>query len=646
MIRHQTEDEFLAALTGASVPSIYQAGVSYRVNRILATGGCAAAFLATRQSLNLTTPVVLKIVRPTLLEKRESTAVLSVMKEAVALGRLNERIPPTPYVVRLIDSGSLDINFGERPMALPWLALEYVHGGAEGTTLEERIAFGVERTRYGFDPDRAALAVDCIARGLSAVHEVGVLHRDITLRNILCSGFGESELFKIADFGLAKPTGIEATFGTLAIGTPGYAAPEQIFKEKDQVGPWTDVFSMACVVYAVLTGQDYFAGKNEVATLMATRAPERKSITSSPLLCPELRERPSDCKAIDEVLARATSLSVQERPQTPAALEDMLLSHLRTRSSRSQPSPRHVESVVASTIRAAQPERWTFTECCPAAPGRIVRHAAWDGTNRCLVATSSGLVFWSGTDWNSVALKELPDDGAQFVQRLPQGDWLVAGDGVLLSLGTGGAVEKRIAPSAHEHFELTDGDFDDLAIVVSTGPGGPPVLHATTGRYWLKPLIAQGIAAITSVTRIADEQWLIAGRNSEQEGIVARYAPLAWELRVVQRFSTRVMLACASQRHRNLAIVAGRDGAAAWIDGDRVQMLQIPGAPDFSAAAIDITGRFWLGAPGQLWSSTGESWECLWRTDSAGNPIRSIFAESGLVTMMTVDGRIVQGRLE
>ena len=272
----QTEDDFLDALGGASVPSVYQAGVSYRVSRVLATGGSAAAFLATRQSLDLTTPVVLKVVRPTILEKRESTAMLSAMKEAVALGRLNERLPPTPHVVRLVDSGTLDIMFGDRAMTLPWLALEYVHGGAEGTTLEERIRFSVEHTGYAFDPDRAASSIECIARGLSAVHDVGVLHRDITLRNVLCSGFGEHELFKIADFGLAKSSGIEATFGTISIGTPGYAAPEQMFGEKDQVGTWTDVFSMACVVHAVLTGQDYFVGKNDLATMMAARKPERK----------------------------------------------------------------------------------------------------------------------------------------------------------------------------------------------------------------------------------------------------------------------------------------------------------------------------------------------------------------------------------
>jgi serine/threonine protein kinase len=645
MERYETEDDLLEALVGAVVPSSYQADVSYRVSRVIAKGGTAAAFLAVRCLSNLTTPVVLKVVRPTILEKRESTATLSVMKESVALGRLNERVPPTPYVVRLIDSGSMETTFAGHPMSLPWLVLEYVHGGAEGTTLEERIRFSVDRTGYAFDRDRAAVAIACIAGGLSAVHEVGVLHRDITLRNVLCSGFGEEELFKISDFGLARPVGIEATFGTLSLGTPGYAAPEQMFGDKESVGPWTDVFSMACVAFAILTGQDYFVGNNDFTTMMATRKPERKSVTSSPHLCRELRERPLDCKAIDEVLARATALSVQGRPRSAIELADLLVPHLHTRPYRGSPSARHVQSIVTSTPTSRE-GRWVFTECCPPLRGRIVRDAAWDGTSRCLVATSTGLAFWSGTDWSDIHLRGLPGDGAEVVERLPDGDWLVAGEGVLIRMGTGGKEERISVPSTDERIEMADGDLDDLAIVIATGSQGPPVLHAAVARRWLKPLPAHGMAAIAAATRIGDDQWLVVGRTNEQKGFVAVYAPLSWELRVLHTYSTRVMLACASQRHRKLALVAGTDGTVGRLDDDQLSSFQIPGSSDFSAAAIDIEGRFWLGAPGELWSSTGERWECVWRSDTAPRPIRSIFAETGLVMMMTVDGRIIEGRLE
>ena len=73
-------------------------------------------------------------------------------------------------------------------------------------------------------------------------------------------------------------------------------------------------------------------------------------LTASPLLSPELRSRPQDCTAIDQALARATSLAVEGRPQTPGALADMILSHLHTPASRRQPLPRHVEDLLDEAL--------------------------------------------------------------------------------------------------------------------------------------------------------------------------------------------------------------------------------------------------------------------------------------------------------
>src|SRR5260221_3141359 len=136
MVTHRdVDDDLLSTLVGVAVPSPFQADVSYCINRMIASGGAATAFLALRKHLDQTSPVVLKVVHPSTLGTRESTAELSVMKEVVALGRLNERVPPTPYVVRLFDSGAIDVMFEGRPNSLPWLAIEYVHGRVEGTTL-------------------------------------------------------------------------------------------------------------------------------------------------------------------------------------------------------------------------------------------------------------------------------------------------------------------------------------------------------------------------------------------------------------------------------------------------------------------------------------------------------------------------------
>jgi len=201
----------------------------------LGEGAMGVAYLAQRESEAGASPVVVKAVRPRL-SVRQVAPDLIARKEAVALGRLNERVPPTPFVVRFVDTGSAPI-FEETPS--PWLAIEYVHGGVEGTTLEQRVRYSIDKTGYAFDPTRASHAVRCLAQGLQAIHSVEVIHRDLTPGNVLCCGFGETEIFKISDFGVARSEGLDRTFGSVGVGTLGYAAPEQMLPGSVPLGPYT-----------------------------------------------------------------------------------------------------------------------------------------------------------------------------------------------------------------------------------------------------------------------------------------------------------------------------------------------------------------------------------------------------------------------
>src|SRR5262249_43388963 len=131
----------------------------------------------------------------------------------------------TPFVVRFIDTGTYPIVSNGVTVEVPWVVVEYVHGGVEGTTLSERVEQSIQSTGAAFDPARAGHAIECLASGLAAVHEVGVIHRDIKPDNVLCCGSGDGEIFKLADFGVARPAGI-ATFTGAIVGTPGFVAPE------------------------------------------------------------------------------------------------------------------------------------------------------------------------------------------------------------------------------------------------------------------------------------------------------------------------------------------------------------------------------------------------------------------------------------
>lgn len=167
----------------------------------------------------------------------EEQAALTVYKEALSLHRLGAEVPPNPFVVRYIDSGSLQLVVGTH-ISLPWVAVEYVHGGVEGTTLAERVACSIESTSFAFDANRAAQAVECIGGGIAAMHRLGVVHRDLKPENILCCGFGTEEILKISDFGVARPADLAPTFGGLLVGTPGYAAPEQAGVRQARQAAW------------------------------------------------------------------------------------------------------------------------------------------------------------------------------------------------------------------------------------------------------------------------------------------------------------------------------------------------------------------------------------------------------------------------
>ena len=113
--------------------------MTYRLERQIGEGGMGSAYLALRQAPDGLSPVVVKLVRPAFGPNSDRAAALVVQKESVALGRLNERIPPCPFVVRLVDTGAFPMH-GPQFAPTPWLAVEYVHGGVEGTTLAERIS--------------------------------------------------------------------------------------------------------------------------------------------------------------------------------------------------------------------------------------------------------------------------------------------------------------------------------------------------------------------------------------------------------------------------------------------------------------------------------------------------------------------------
>ncbi|NUP14243.1 MAG: serine/threonine protein kinase [Polyangiaceae bacterium] len=651
-------DEDLEVLIGSELPSDTTPKCFYRIISRVGEGAMGVAFYAMRIAPEGECGVVVKILRPWFVQQWGKTAELIVQKEAVALGRLNEHVPPTPFVVRLIDTGAVNVRCRGINVRTPWLVVEYVHGGVEGTTLSQRVMHAIRTTGHAFDGQRAANLVEAIGQGLSAVHEVGVIHRDIKPDNVLCCGFGNDEIFKIADFGVARPTGVAATFGGFIVGTLGYAAPELATMDAKAVGSWSDVFSMASVIYFVLTGQEYFDVKSPSDALMAALANTRRSIREAPWLDPAIRANSEACKAIDYALACGTAGKTEVRPQRADALSMMIAPWLKSEPQRLSIVHKrraHLEESEETTQLVA----WQWTPLrYPGTFGKVIRDVAWDGDGRCMAATNEGLAFWNGSHWKNVSHEGIADPTSiRFVRRVGPGQWLVGGDEATFALySTEGPREVRRFASGGLRYELLSGDIDDIAVLVGVSESGPPQLCCLTSRRWLKPLPVDEVAAITRMARIGDAKWLLVGRARDGGGYAAIYRPLEWSIERVETPFVRAFLACQGEATANSGLAVGASGAVVWVYPNGVRHEFVSGKPDLSAAAIDASGRGWTASAGKIWMhhrtahATGRvepplgQWDPMWQDEGWTAPIVALFTEPGVIVGMTADGGIIEGR--
>lgn len=637
-------DDYLTEMVGGDIVSERSPGVRYRVSRLVGAGGMAVAFFALRFAPDGECASVLKVVRPDFVRSFGATAALTVQKEAVALGRLNEHVPPSPFVVRLLDTGCCELSVSGQVLELPWIALEYVHGGAAGTTLDERVAHSIRNSGSAFDVQRATVALRCLVGGLSAVHTAGVIHRDIKPSNVLCSGTGMNEVFKLADFGVARPTGMAATFGGILVGTPGYASPEQAALDVRRVGAWSDVFSLACVIYFMLTGEDYFVLDAPADALLVAREPARRSISESEALCPELRARPEIVKRIDRVLARATAPRPADRPQSAAEVGTLLAPLFQLEDptlTRHRPTRARAD---AETTLAG----WRWLRQHRPRQAMEISSASWDGPGRCLAVSRSALVFYDGTEWVTVPTpdsRELPPVRA--VQRFAPGEWMLCGDESSIAIANHAGVSHVVKGSdATVRLTHASGSLDDLAVFVGKRPSGPAFLYAFTSGRWLDP-VETTFDEVAGLAHVDAADWIVASRS----GVLSRYKPLSSEI-VEMDVDTRgrKFVSADGVPTEHVGVVVGIDGVAmVYSDGEWSQET-LPDQPALSTVQLDAFGGVCVAGPGGIWQrgiDTSRVWLRLWEPDDVEDraPVTSMMVDQGLILALLANGTIIEGVL-
>lgn len=170
------------------------------------------------------------------------TDVRKMMNEAEAIVRLNH-----PNIVRLYETYP---DFHPPAIAMEWV---------EGETLAKRLI-----QKEPTIEETLELIIE-ITGAIKHAHEHGILHRDVKPSNILLSGDRFSSP-KLCDFGLAKfsrNNGIWST-ATEFVGTPVFMAPEAFRNESGKIGPATDIYAIAAVMYQLITGKTPFEGSNPI----------------------------------------------------------------------------------------------------------------------------------------------------------------------------------------------------------------------------------------------------------------------------------------------------------------------------------------------------------------------------------------------
>lgn len=287
----------------------------YKIERMLGQGATATVHLA--RDTQRGTAVAIKILRP---ELAKSKATERFLKEIRRTSHLHH-----PHILQVLDSGEHE----ERP----YFVLPYMEGGTLRLKLKRN-------SQLPFDETIAILRT--IAAALDYAHSKGLIHRDVKPENILFTD-GQACL---GDFGIARAleTAYGITDGTTSSdtirGTYAYMSPEQAAGGKNLDGR-SDIYSLACVAYEMITGMQAFIGPTPEAVVAQRFAYTPREVRAY---------RPSAPPAVDVALSKAFAMSPADRYKS--ATDFLSALEAASQSSMVQPKSRRLRPYISLAVLA------------------------------------------------------------------------------------------------------------------------------------------------------------------------------------------------------------------------------------------------------------------------------------------------------
>jgi len=221
----------------------------FQILQKIGTGGMGSVYKALQPEMNRM--VAVKILHPKLTNRKD--LVSRFRREARAMSHLTH-----PNTVKVF-------LFGELPEdSSLYIVMEFL----EGKNLNQTV-----RAEGPMVMDRALPILIAVCGALEEAHRAGIVHRDLKPENIFLSHQGGMRDYpKVLDFGLAKVTEREMRPGSLILtqegmvfGTPEFMSPEQA--QGKTLGPESDIYSLAVILYEVLTGKLPFEAKSAMEYL-------------------------------------------------------------------------------------------------------------------------------------------------------------------------------------------------------------------------------------------------------------------------------------------------------------------------------------------------------------------------------------------
>lgn len=290
----------------------------YELGEILGFGGMSEVHLA--RDTRLHRDVAIKVLRADL--ARDPSFYLRFRREAQNAAALNH-----PAIVAVYDTGEAETPTGP----LPYIVMEYV----DGVTLRD-----IVHNDGPMEPRRAIEVIADACQALNFSHQHGIIHRDVKPANIMISNTGA---VKVMDFGIARALADanSVTQTAAVIGTAQYLSPEQA--SGNSVDARSDVYSLGCVLYEILTGEPPFVGDSPVAVAY-------QHVREDPV--PPSERNPNISPELDAVVLKALAKNPDNRYQTAAEMRADLV---RVHSGEQPDAPKVLTDAERTSLLSASP---------------------------------------------------------------------------------------------------------------------------------------------------------------------------------------------------------------------------------------------------------------------------------------------------